>query len=68
MKIHGELIIGVLLTAASAYYWAAIGNSSPVETVPVLYRYTFRLYPYLDVAFTAVGMLVFYRGLKKLKE
>lgn len=68
LKVSIELIIGILLTFFSAYYWAAIGSSVPLSDVPVIYRYTFRLYPYLDIAFTVVGMLLFYRGLMKLRE
>lgn len=68
MKITVELIAGVLMTAAAAYYWAAVGNARPLGEVPVIYQYTFRLYPYLDTAFTAVGMLIFYRGLRRLRE
>ncbi len=68
MKISMELIIGLILTLAGAYYWAAIGNTMPVNQVPGVYRFTFRLYPYMDVVLTAIGMLVFYRGLMKLRE
>ncbi|HEX8947462.1 MAG TPA: hypothetical protein VF790_00795 [Dissulfurispiraceae bacterium] len=68
MKINIELIVGLVLTLASAFYWATIGNSMPVNEVPLAYRYTYRLYPYLDVAFTGAGMLIFYRGLLKLRE
>ncbi|MEW5744764.1 MAG: hypothetical protein AB1805_04900 [Nitrospirota bacterium] len=68
MRINAELVVGGLMTLASAYYWAAIGNVRPVQEVPLVYQYTFRLYPYLDTAITAVGMLVLYRGLRRLKE
>ncbi len=68
MKINKELITGLILTLISAYYWAFIGSSRPLAQVPLLYRYSFRLYPYLDMTFTVTGMLFFYRGLKKLRE
>lgn len=68
MKLSKELVVGLTLTLISVYYWALIGNSIPLSEVPLAYRYTFRLYPYMDVALTAISMLVFYRGLMKLKE
>lgn len=68
MKINITLVLGLILTLFSAYYWAAIGSSAPLRDVPVVYQYTFRLYPYLDIVITFVGMLLFYRGLKKLRE
>ncbi|HET6514846.1 MAG TPA: hypothetical protein VFG09_06755 [Thermodesulfovibrionales bacterium] len=67
MKISKELIIGSILTAISAYYWGSIGSARPLSDVPVFYQYTYRLYPYLDIVLSAVGMFFFYRGLKKLR-
>ncbi len=67
MKISIELIIGLAVTLLSAYYWGAVGSAPPLSNVPVFYRYTFRLYPYLDIGITFVGMLLFYRGLRKLR-
>jgi hypothetical protein len=68
MKVSKELVIGLILTLISGYYWALIGASIPLSEVPLAYRYTFRLYPYMDIALTAISMLVFYRGLMKLRE
>ncbi len=68
MKLSAQLIIGLALVLISAYYWGAIGNTAPLGSVPVFFRYTFRLYPYLDLFITVVAMLLFYRGLKKLRE
>ena len=70
MKInkHLLLIIGLLITIASAYYWAAIGKARPLAEVPLVFQYTYRLYPYVDVVITAAGMLAFYRGLMKLRK
>ncbi len=67
MKISAQLIIGLALTLVSAYYWGTFAHS-PLNEVPVFYRYTFRLYPYLDLMITFVGMLLFYSGLKKLRR
>ena len=68
MKLNAQLIIGLILTLLSAYYWGAIGKVVPLSSVPVFYQYTFRLYPYLDYFITVVGMFLFYRGLRKLRE
>ncbi len=67
MKISKELVIGLVLTVISAYYWSVIGNSISVNDVPLFYRFTYRLYPYLDFVITVIGMLFFYRGLMKLR-
>ena len=67
MKISKELVIGLILTTISAYYWSAIGSARPLSEVPVLYQYSYRLYPYLDIVLSAIGMFFFYRGLKKLR-
>jgi hypothetical protein len=68
MKISIQLIAGLALTLLSAYYWGTVGNTAPLSDVPVFYRYTYRFYPYLDIVLTFVGMLLFYRGLKRLKQ
>jgi hypothetical protein len=68
MKLSAELIIGLALTLVSAYYWGTVGSAAPLAGVPAFYRYTFRLFPYFDLFITVVGMLFFYRGLKKLRE
>lgn len=68
MKLNATLIIGLALVLVSAYYWGAIGKSAPLGSVPVFYQYTFRLVPYSDLFITVVGMLFFYRGLRKLRE
>jgi len=68
MKISIELVIGLAMTLLSAYYWGTVGNTSPLTSVPEFFRYTYRLYPYLDLVITAVGMFLFYRGMKRLRE
>lgn len=67
MKISIELVAGLALTLASAYYWSTFGHS-PFNEVPSFYRYSFRLFPYLDIIITALGMMLFYRGLKKIRK
>ncbi len=65
MKISGELIIGLALNLVSVYYWGTVGRGG---VAPLFYRYSFRLYPYLDIVLTFLGMLLFYRGLMKLRK
>ncbi len=67
MKISVELVVGLALTLVSAYYWGAVGHGHG-NMIPVFYRYTFRLYPYIDIVLTFIGMLLFYRGLMKLRK
>ncbi len=67
MKISVQLVVGLVLTLGAAYYWGTFAHS-PLDEVPLFYRYTFRLYPYLDLLITFVGMLIFYAGLKKLRR
>ncbi len=73
-KISIELIVGLALTCLSVYYWSEIGSDlsgsakiHPHE-VPMLYRFTYRLFPFADMAITVTGMVLFYTGLKKLRE
>lgn len=67
MKISIELVIGLALTLLSAYYWGTFGHS-PDSEVPIFFRSLFRGFRYLDVLITSVGMFLFYRGLKRLRE
>jgi hypothetical protein len=68
MKLNPQLIIGLVLTLLSAYYWGAIGKVVPLSSVPVVYQYTFRLYPYFDYFITVAGMFLLYWGLRKLRR
>ncbi|MCE5194029.1 MAG: hypothetical protein LLF28_01000 [Nitrospiraceae bacterium] len=68
MRISIELAAGLILAIATGYYWYAIGNSMPINDVPLGFRYSYRLFPYADIVFAASGMLLFYRGLQKLKK
>jgi hypothetical protein len=68
MKLNPQLIIGLVLTLFCAYYWGTFVHT-PDNAVPEIYRYTFRMYPalHMDIIFTVVSMLLFYRGLKRLR-
>ncbi len=68
MKISIELVIGLVVTILSAFYWGTPMHTAPLGEVPVVYQYTYRLYPYLDIVITFIGMLLFYRGLKNLRR
>ncbi len=71
-KISIELVAGLALSLISAYYWSEIGSdfwgTSKVtaDQVPLPFRFTYRLVPFLDFVITAMGMMIFYRGLRKL--
>lgn len=68
MKKSTMLIIGLLWTGISVYYWAAIGNVRPLSEVPLFYQYTYRFFRFADILFSAAGMMLFYKGLRKLRE
>jgi hypothetical protein len=68
MKENKILIIGLILTGISVYYWAAIGNARPLSEVPLFYRYTYRFFPFADILFSVAGMMLFYKGLRRLRE
>lgn len=73
-KISVELIVGLIISLLSAYYWSEIGSElagnakiSP-EEVPTLYRFSYRLFPFADLTITVIGMVLFYAGLRKLRQ
>jgi hypothetical protein len=68
MKINGSLIIGAIVTLMALYYWIAIGSWGPISKVPMVYRFSFRLFPYFDIAFTAAGVWALFQGFRKLRE
>jgi hypothetical protein len=67
MKISLELIIGILITGLSAYYWVDISGST-FSDMPTFFRLTYRLFPYLDFVITGAGLWTLYIGIKKLRE
>lgn len=69
MKLNAQLVVGLMLTLFSAYYWGKFVHT-PDSAVPEIYRYTFRMYPqlHLDIVFTFVSMLLFFRGLRRLRK
>ncbi len=68
-KINAQLVVGLVLTIFSAYYWGTFVHT-PDAAVPEIYRFTFRMFPglHLDIVFTFVSMLLFYKGLKRLRR
>ncbi|MCX8030668.1 MAG: hypothetical protein N3A59_03680 [Thermodesulfovibrionales bacterium] len=74
VKISFELVVGLIITIISAYYWSEIGSdftgSSKLiySEIPLFFRYTFRLFPFADFTITVIGMVLFYTGLKKLRS
>lgn len=67
MKTSLELVIGILITGLSAYYWVDI-SSSNFSDMPMFFRFTYRLFPYFDFVITGAGLWILYIGIKKLRE
>lgn len=67
MKISSDLIIGIVLTVLSLYYWFAI-SSSTLSNTPVFFALTYKLFPYFDLLITGAGLWKLYLGINKLRE
>jgi hypothetical protein len=67
MKINLELIIGILITGLSAYYWIDISDAA-LSGLPIFFRFTYRLFPYFDWVITGAGLWMLYTGIKKLRK
>jgi hypothetical protein len=67
MKVNIELVVGIVITAVSVYYWVEI-NGSSFSSIPIFFRFTYRLIPYFDVVITGAGLWELYSGIKKLRE
>ena len=67
MKINLELIIGILITGLSVYYWIDISGSA-LSSLPMFFRFTYRLFPYFDVIISGVGLWLLYSGIRKFRE
>ena len=67
MKISVDLIIGILITGLSVYYWFDISDST-LSSMPMFFRFTYRLFPYFDFVITGAGLWVLYLGINKLRE
>ena len=65
MSRPANLVVGIIIMLFALYYWIFVGHSGPITDVPMLYRFTFRLFPYLDIIITAIGVWFIYSGLKK---
>ncbi len=61
------LILGILISGISIYYWAEV-NTSPLSQMPIFFRLTYRLFPYLDLVISAAGLWTLYTGIKRLRE
>ena len=65
MRLNKNLIIGGVISIMALYYWLVL--TDPLEPIPLIYRFTFCLLPYLDIVWTALGIWFLYRGFKQLK-
>lgn len=64
MGEKSNLVIGVIITLVALHYWIAVGGSAAVTDVPLIYRVTFKLFPYLDIIITALGIGLVYKGIR----
>lgn len=67
MKINLELVIGILITGLSAYYWIEISDA-PLSSLSMFFRFTYRLFPYFDWLMTGAGLWMLYSGIRKLRK
>lgn len=47
MRLNKNLIIGGIITLMALYYWLVIHDT--LGPAPFVYRFTFTLFPYLDM-------------------
>jgi hypothetical protein len=67
MKLHGSLLAGVCVGLAGLYYWLAMGHTA-LRHVPLLYRFTFRLFPWADILWTIAAAALLYRGIQQVRS
>ncbi len=61
MRWNAKLIAGALIVLAALYYWFVLRRSG-MSSMPILYAFTFRLFPFADVLWTIAGATLLYRG------
>ncbi|MDQ6769104.1 MAG: hypothetical protein M3Z54_03860 [Gemmatimonadota bacterium] len=66
MLWNAKLIAGILVVAAALYYWL-IQLRTGMPNVPLLYIFTFRLFPFADVLWTIAGIALLYRGYEEAR-
>lgn len=66
LKLNGSLIAGAVITVFALYYWVAVRGS--VSQIPLIYIFTFRMFPFADVLWTAAGVGALYKGIIEYKE
>jgi hypothetical protein len=67
LKLNGSLIAGIILAVATLYYWIALRHT-PFVTMPLLYRFTFRLFPLADILWTIAAGGLLYRGIHQARS
>ena len=63
-----SLVFGIIITIISLHYWWTIGGSGPISQVPIIYRLTFRLFPYMDIIITAAGIYLVIKGIRDIMK
>ena len=66
MKLNRSLVAGICLGLAALYYWLAVGHTA-LRNVPLLYRFTFRLFPWADILWTIPAGALLYRDIQQAR-
>lgn len=61
MRWNAKLIAGILVVVAALYYWLVLRRVG-MSSMPLVYIFTFRLFPFADVLWTIAGITLVYRG------
>lgn len=67
MRWNAKLIAGIVIVVAALYYWLVVRRTGMSNT-PILYAFTFRLFPFADVLWTIAGITLAYRGYVEGRE
>ena len=67
MRWNAKLVVGIVVVLAALYYWLIVRGTGMSNT-PLLYIFTFRLFPFADVLWTIAGITLVYRGYEEARE
>jgi hypothetical protein len=66
MRWNAKLIAGIVIVIAALYYWLILRRAG-LSQMPLLYNFTFRLFPFADLLWTIAGVTLLYRGYMEAK-
>ena len=67
MRWNGSLIGGILLGLVTLYYWLVVAHAA-WQKVPLLFRFTYRLFPWADFLWTIAAGVLLYRGIQQARQ